>query len=153
MQFGLLCSLYWRSQLQAFSRTVLLISSQKRQTKWSALHVYCRIIECPARHNICLVCFQYEYLPSSKPRRSQHQEDLSCAYDQCNRYMIRLLGSSWRLELLSSLKTACLFKMAFLSPCPIQKHNRQQTFLIIIAELHPRAKRARGRSPIAKEMW
>ena len=45
--------------------------------------------------------------------------------------MIRLLGSSWRLDLPSLLKTACLFKMAFLSPCPIQKHNRQRTFVII----------------------
>ena len=27
------------------------------------------------------------------------------------------------------------------------------TIVAIIAELHPRAKRARGRSPIAKEMW
>ena len=26
-------------------------------------------------------------------------------------------------------------------------------FLSFIAELHPRAKRARGQSPIAKEMW
>ena len=25
--------------------------------------------------------------------------------------------------------------------------------VVVIAELHPRAKRARGRSPIAKEMW
>ena len=28
-----------------------------------------------------------------------------------------------------------------------------ELLLLLLAELHPRAKRARGRSPIAKEMW
>ena len=40
-------------------------------------------------------------------------------------------GSYCRLDLPSSLKTASLFGMAFLSPCPMQKHNRQRTFVII----------------------
>ena len=30
---------------------------------------------------------------------------------------------------------------------------RMYAGIILIAELHPRAKRARGQSPIAKEMW
>ena len=39
------------------------------------------------------------------------------------------------------------------SKIPDYAKDYKNEYLFIIAELHPRAKRARGRSPIAKEMW
>ena len=58
----------------------------------------------------------------------------------------------------------CIFKALFMNESTLILRYKQKLFMagtfvlicgmfVIIVELHPRAKRARGRSPIAKEIW